>query len=47
MLRPRVAFAGEKRPTAEEFGALHHEAHERRVIANSIRAEVRCEPTEV
>ena len=46
-LRPRVAFAGERRPTEEEFAALHHEAHERCIIANSLRAEVRCEPTAV
>ena len=46
-LRPKVAFTGEKRPTDEEFDALHHEAHERCIIANSIKAEVRCEATAV
>lgn len=45
MLRPQVAFAGEKRPSPEDFSALHHDAHSRCIIANSIKAEVHCEPT--
>jgi organic hydroperoxide reductase OsmC/OhrA len=44
-LRPRVAFSGSKRPTETEHAALHHEAHEKCYIANSVLAEVRCEPT--
>lgn len=43
-LRPAVAFSGEKRPTASELEQLHHEAHEECFIANSVKAEVRCEP---
>ena len=43
-LKPRVAFSGDKRPGAEEFQALHHEAHERCFIANSVKSEIRCEP---
>ena len=43
-LRPRVAFAGERRPSSEERAALHHEAHEKCFIANSVRTKVRCEP---
>jgi organic hydroperoxide reductase OsmC/OhrA len=39
-LRPRVAFTGDKRPTAEEVDALHHQAHEACYIANSVKTEV-------
>ena len=43
-LRPEVRFAGERRPTRAELGALHHGAHEECYIARSVRTEVRCEP---
>ena len=43
-LRPAVRFAGTA-PSAEQHGQLHHEAHERCFIANSVKTEVRCEPT--
>jgi organic hydroperoxide reductase OsmC/OhrA len=43
-LRPAVAFGGEKLPRPEEVEALHHEAHERCYIANSVLTNVRCEP---
>jgi len=43
-LRPAVSFSGERLPTREELGKLHHEAHEACFIANSVRTEVRCEP---
>jgi len=46
-LRPEVEFGGTPRPTAEEHGALHREAHERCFIAASVRTEVLCEPVEV
>jgi organic hydroperoxide reductase OsmC/OhrA len=39
-LRPRVAFTGDKRPTAEEIDALHHQAHEACYIANSVKSDV-------
>jgi organic hydroperoxide reductase OsmC/OhrA len=39
-LRPRVAFTGDNRPTAEEVDALHHQAHEACYIANSVKTEV-------
>lgn len=42
-LRPQTRFAGVA-PTEAELAALHHEAHERCFIANSVKAEVRCEP---
>jgi len=43
-LRPRVAFAGDKRPTAEQHAAMHGEAHHLCFIANSVTTDVRCEP---
>jgi organic hydroperoxide reductase OsmC/OhrA len=42
-LRPRVTFAGEKRPTPEQHDAMHHEAHALCFIANSVTTDVRCE----
>jgi organic hydroperoxide reductase OsmC/OhrA len=44
-LKPRVEFSGEHRPTAIAFEALHHKAHEKCFIANSVTTEVRCEPS--
>jgi len=43
-LRPRVAFSGDKVPTADEIAQLHHEAHEECFIANSVKTEVVVEP---
>jgi organic hydroperoxide reductase OsmC/OhrA len=43
-LRPRVRFFGERQPTEAEHQALHHAAHARCYIANSVLTEVRCEP---
>lgn len=43
-LRPQVAFCGDTRPTRVAFEALHHKAHEKCFIANSVTTEVRCEP---
>ncbi|ODS58545.1 MAG: peroxiredoxin [Acidobacteria bacterium SCN 69-37] len=43
VLRPCVAFSGEKRPTATEHDAMHHEAHAQCFIANSVRTTVRCD----
>jgi organic hydroperoxide reductase OsmC/OhrA len=43
-LRPRVRFAGEARPDTAEHERLHHAAHEACFIANTVRAEVRCQP---
>jgi organic hydroperoxide reductase OsmC/OhrA len=40
MLNPAIAFAGEKRPTREQFDELHHLAHEECFIANSVKSEV-------
>lgn len=38
-LRPRIAFAGPE-PDAAELGRLHHEAHERCFIANTLNCEI-------
>jgi organic hydroperoxide reductase OsmC/OhrA len=43
-LRPEARFGGDRRPTADEVMAMHHEAHERCYIARSVKSEVRCEP---
>jgi len=43
-LHPEVTFSGERRPSREELDKLHHDAHEACFIANSVKAEVRCEP---
>jgi organic hydroperoxide reductase OsmC/OhrA len=42
-LRPVVAFSG-RQPTREEHEALHHRAHEKCFIANSVKTEVVVEP---
>ena len=43
-LRPRVAYGGAARPTAEEIDRLHHLAHEQCFIANSVKTEILIEP---
>ena len=43
-LRPRIAFAAAASPTPEQLDALHHEAHERCYIANSVRTRITVEP---
>ncbi|HEX6598719.1 MAG TPA: OsmC family protein, partial [Gemmatimonadaceae bacterium] len=43
-LRPDVTFSGEKRPSPGDIDEVHHEAHEVCCLANSVTAEVRCEP---
>ena len=42
-LKPAVTFSGNK-PTEEEHEALHHRAHEKCFIANSVKTEVLVEP---
>ena len=46
-LRPETTFVGDKLPSPEELLAMHHEAHARCYIANSVKSEVRCEPVAV
>ena len=43
-LRPRVRFAGERRPDRFEHERLHHAAHDACYLASSVTAELSCEP---
>jgi organic hydroperoxide reductase OsmC/OhrA len=43
ILRPDIAFAG-RGPEPKELDRLHHEAHERCFIANSLNSEIVVEP---
>jgi organic hydroperoxide reductase OsmC/OhrA len=43
VLRPQVRFSGES-PGPEDILALHHRAHEKCFIANSVKTEVLIEP---
>ena len=43
-LRPRVTFSGTA-PSEEEHRALHHKAHEKCFIANSVKTQVLVEPS--
>ncbi len=43
LLRPRIVFAGERRPEATEIAALHESAHEHCFIANSVKSAIRVE----
>jgi len=43
-LRPMIRFSGDVVPTAADAEALHHAAHERCFIANSVKTDVRVEP---
>ena len=42
-LRPRIAFDPAACPTPAQLEALHHEAHERCYIANSVRTRISIE----
>jgi organic hydroperoxide reductase OsmC/OhrA len=44
VLRPDVAFSGERVPSDDEIAAMHHDAHDECFIANSVRTDVVCEP---
>jgi len=44
-LRPEVVFGGDRQPSRDELLQLHHRAHEECFIANSVKSDVRCEPT--
>lgn len=43
-LRPDIDFSGQRRPTPHDIEKIHHEAHERCYIANSIKARVAIQP---
>ena len=40
VLRPRIRYGGDRKPTHEESEELHHKAHEQCFIANSVKTEV-------
>jgi len=44
VLRPSIAFGGEKTPSADELERMHERAHRACFIANSVRTEVVVEP---
>jgi organic hydroperoxide reductase OsmC/OhrA len=44
VLRPRVTWAGDARPSAADLDALHHQSHEDCFIANSVKSEIALEP---
>ena len=43
-LRPLVRYGGARQPTRDEEHALHHDAHERCYVANSLRSEIEVAP---
>jgi organic hydroperoxide reductase OsmC/OhrA len=43
-LRPKIAFSGEHRPTAEDIAKIHHDSHEQCYVANSLKSEIIIEP---
>ncbi len=43
-LRPLVRFGADTSPPPDTFAAMHHEAHDKCFIANSVKTDVRCEP---
>lgn len=43
-LSPAIAFAGERRPSAAELDALHHDAHEQCFLANSVKTQITVSP---
>ena len=42
-LRPHIHLSGDKRPSAADVEAIHHEAHDACYIANSVKSEIRVE----
>jgi len=44
-LKPETDFSGDRLPTRADIDAMHHEAHDECFIANSVKTEVRCEPS--
>ncbi len=46
-LRPKVVFSGNNTVTAEQLAELHHEAHEKCFIANSVKTKVTTETVDM
>ena len=40
VLKPRIVYGGEKRPSGADEERLHHHAHEQCFIANSVKTEI-------
>jgi len=40
VLRPRIVYGGDRRPSRDEEDRLHHAAHEQCFIANSVKTEI-------
>jgi len=40
VLAPKVAFSGDKQPSAEEYVKLHERAHQACFIANSVKTQI-------
>lgn len=43
-LRPEIVFAGARWPDEDEIAAIHHEAHGKCYIANSLKTQITIEP---
>ena len=43
VLRPKIAYGGDRRPSPEEEARLHHAAHDQCFIANSVKTVVTVE----
>ena len=39
-LHPEIVFSGERRPSAQELAQIHHAAHDKCYIANSLKTEI-------
>lgn len=39
-LSPKISYAGDRQPTADELAKLHHAAHEGCFIASSVKTEI-------
>ena len=40
ILRPKVVFGGEKRPSDEQITEMHHQSHDQCFIASSVKTQV-------
>jgi organic hydroperoxide reductase OsmC/OhrA len=43
-LRPKIVYGGDKRPSADQVEKLHHDAHDKCFIANSVKSDIQVEP---
>jgi organic hydroperoxide reductase OsmC/OhrA len=43
LLRPAIAFSGARQPDPAELAAIHHAAHKRCYIANSVKTDITVE----